>query len=111
MLYQVIAAHLETFLALLHDDPDAKGLPAYVEREFYDYLQCGVLAYGFLRVECDTCPKETLLAFSCNLHYHVVVVEGVFLDRTDQGLTPHVLKGEPPSDADVAEVIQKISRR
>ena len=65
VLYQVIAEHLETFLALLHDDPDAKGLPAYVEREFYDYLQCGVLAYGFLRLGCDTCPKETLLAFSC----------------------------------------------
>jgi hypothetical protein len=26
----VIAEHLETFLASLHDDPDAKGLPAYV---------------------------------------------------------------------------------
>ena len=29
VLYRVIAAHLETFLALLNDDPDAKGLPAY----------------------------------------------------------------------------------
>ena len=28
VLYQVIAEHLETFLAALHDDPDAKGLPA-----------------------------------------------------------------------------------
>jgi hypothetical protein len=50
VLYKVIAEHLETFLASLHDDPDAKGLPAYVEREFYDYLQYGILAYGFLRV-------------------------------------------------------------
>ncbi len=65
VLYNVIAEHLETFVASLHDDPDAKGLPAYVEREFYDYLQCGILAYGFLRLGCDTCPTETLLAFSC----------------------------------------------
>ncbi len=65
VFYNVIAEHLETFVASLHDDPDAKGLPAYVEREFYDYLQCGILAYGFLRLGCDTCPKETLLAFSC----------------------------------------------
>jgi len=64
-LYNVIAKHLETFLASLHDDPDAKGLPAYVEREFYDYLQCGILAHGFLRLGCDTCEKEVLLAFSC----------------------------------------------
>jgi Transposase zinc-binding domain len=46
-------------------DPDAKGLPAYVERELYDYLQCGILAHGFLRLGCDTCQHEMLLAFSC----------------------------------------------
>ncbi len=34
VLYKVIAEHLETFLASLDDDPDAKGLPAYVKREF-----------------------------------------------------------------------------
>jgi hypothetical protein len=38
---------------------------AYVEREFYDYVQCGVLAHGFLRPGCDTCNQELLLAFSC----------------------------------------------
>ena len=38
-------------------------------------------------------------------------MEGVFLDRTDQGRTPRFLKGELPSDADVAHVVQKISRR
>jgi hypothetical protein len=36
VLYKVIAEDLETFLASLDADPDAKGLPAYVEREFYD---------------------------------------------------------------------------
>src|SRR5207244_8883799 len=66
VLYKVIADHLETFLALLDADPDAKGLPAYVQREFYDYLQCGILAHGFLRLGCDTCHKELLLPFSCN---------------------------------------------
>ena len=42
VLYTVIADHLETFLAALDDDPDATGLPAYVQREFYAYLQCGI---------------------------------------------------------------------
>src|SRR5712692_1502908 len=65
VLYKVIAEHLETFLASLDDDPDTKGLPAYVQREFYDYLQCGILAHGFLRLGCDTCKHEMLLAFSC----------------------------------------------
>jgi hypothetical protein len=50
-------------------------------------------------------------SLNLNLHYHVIAIEGVFLDRIDQGLKPRFLKGEPPSDADVAEVVQKISRR
>jgi hypothetical protein len=207
---QVVADHLETFLASLDADPDAKGFPAYVQREFYDYLQCGVLAHGFLRLGCDTCHKELLLAFSCkrrgfcpscagrrmaqtathlveqvipwvptrqwvvsvpvplrywmaasqeltaqvhtiirttigqyyvnqavtrgvprdkvqpgsvtfiqrfgsainvNLHFHCVFLEGVYLDRTEAGLTPRFVTGEPPTDADIAAVITKISHR
>jgi len=63
VLYKVIAEHLETFLASFEADPDAKGLPAYVQRAFYDSLQCGIFAYGFLRLGCDTCQTEVLLAF------------------------------------------------
>src|SRR5712691_8269109 len=65
VLYHVIAEHLETFLASLADDPEATGLPAYVQREFYDYLPCGILAHGFLRLGCDTCHHELLVPFSC----------------------------------------------
>jgi hypothetical protein len=65
VLYHVIAEHLETFLASLADDPEATGLPAYVQQEFYDYLRCGILAHGFLRLGCDTCHKELLVPFSC----------------------------------------------
>ena len=65
ILYKVIAEHLETFLASLDAEPNATGMPAYVQREFYDFLQCGILAHGFLRLGCDTCKQEVLLAFSC----------------------------------------------
>ena len=208
--YQVVADHLEAFLASLDADPDAKGFPAYVQREFYDYLQCGVLAHGALRLGCDTCHKELLLAFSCkrrglcpscagrrmaqtaahlveqvipwvptrqwvvsvpvplldwmaasqeltaqvhtiirttigqyyvnqavtrgvpqdkvqpgsvtfiqrfgsainvNLHFHCVFLEGVYLDRTEAGFTPRFVTGEPPTDAEIAAVITKISHR
>jgi hypothetical protein len=33
------------------------------------------------------------------------------LDRSDQGLTPRFVKGEPPPDTDIVAVIQKISQR
>jgi len=210
VLYHVIADHLETFLASLDADPEATGLPAYVEREFYAYLRCGILAHGFLRLGCDTCPKELLLPFSCkrrgfcpscaarrmaqtaahlvecvipwvptrqwvvsvpvplrywmaasqdltaqvhtiirttigqyyvnqvvtrgvprdqvqpgsvtfiqrlgsainvNLHFHGVFIEGVYLDRTAAGCKPRFVTVEPPSDADIATVLQKLSHR
>jgi len=210
VLYQVIADHLETFLASLDADPDATGLPASVQREFYDSLPCGILAHGLLRLGCDTCHHELLLPFSCkrrgfcpscagrrmaqtaghlvtqvmpwvptrqwvvsvpiplrywmassqaltatvhtiirttighydvnqtvtrgvprdkvqpgsvtfiqrfgsainlHVHYHVVFLEGVYLDRTAQGRTPRFLPGEPPTDTDIADVVQKSSRR
>jgi hypothetical protein len=210
VLYHVIAEHLETFLASLADDPEATGLPAYVQREFYDYLRCGILAHGFLRFGCDTCHHELLVPFSCkrrgfcpscagrrmaqtaaylvervipwvptrqwvvsvpiplrywtassqdltaqvhtvirrtiaqyyvnqavtrgvsrgqvhagsvtfiqrfgsslnlNVHYHVLFLEGVFLERADQGRKPRFLAGEPPTDTDITAVIQKISHR
>ena len=37
----------------------------YVEQEFEDYLKCGRLEQGFLRVRCDTCHAEHLVAVSC----------------------------------------------
>jgi hypothetical protein len=50
-------------------------------------------------------------ALNANTHFHVIVIEGVFLDRTDQGLKPRFIKVDPPSDADIAGVVRKISRR
>jgi hypothetical protein len=31
-------------------------LPGYVEQEFEDYLKCGRLEHGFLRVRCARLP-------------------------------------------------------
>ena len=37
----------------------------FVEREIRAYLDCGILANGFLRVHCDDCGCDRLVAFSC----------------------------------------------
>ena len=34
-----------------------------------------------------------------NLHFHVVFLEGVYLDRSAAGLKPRFVKAEPPSEA------------
>ena len=50
-------------------------------------------------------------AINLNLHFHCVFLEGVYLDRTEAGLTPRFVTGEPPTDTDIAAVITKISHR
>ncbi len=56
-------AHYETFAA----EVDAQGtsLPQFVKDEFETYLECGILAHGFMRLRCDVCARDTLVAFSC----------------------------------------------
>jgi len=58
-----------------------------------------------------TCIQRFGSALHANRHFHVIGLEGVYVDRTDQGRKPRFVKGEPPTDADIAEVVQKISRR
>jgi hypothetical protein len=47
-LYGVVAEHLETFLARQQERD--RPVPRFVERELRSFLDCGVLANGFLRV-------------------------------------------------------------
>ena len=41
------------------------SLPHLVIEELGAYLECGRLEYAFLRVKCDACRHEKLVAFSC----------------------------------------------
>ena len=63
LLYQLVDAHYPAFTdqMAMHGTP----LPEYVERELEDYLKCGRLEHGFLRVRCVSCHAEHLVAFSC----------------------------------------------
>ena len=63
LLYQIVEQHYPAFTAHLAER--GKELPGYVQREFEDYLKCGRLEHGFLRVRCESCHVEHLVAFSC----------------------------------------------
>jgi len=66
ILYRTIQQNLETFLATAREAcPDDDPIPAYVERTFRKYLDCGVLARGFARAFCDSCGHDFLVAYSC----------------------------------------------
>jgi hypothetical protein len=62
-LYGVLQQELETFLAEARAHAD--GFPRFVERELRGFLKCGILAHGFVRVQCVSCKHEHLVAFSC----------------------------------------------
>jgi len=50
-------------------------------------------------------------ALNVHLHFHILFLEGVYLDRTAAGLKPRFLAGAPPTDTDIAAVLQKIRHR
>ena len=65
-LHIVVRNNLQTFLADgRRRFDDGHGYPAFVEREFSKYIDCGLLNKGFARVRCPSCSFEKLVAFSC----------------------------------------------
>ena len=63
LLYQLIEQYYPAFIA--HLAVQGRTLPANVRREFEDFIKCGRLECGFLRVQCERCRDEKLVAFSC----------------------------------------------
>ncbi len=63
LLYQLVEQHYPAFKASL--EAQGQHLPRYIQQEFNDLLQCGRLEYGFMRVRCEDCHHERLVAFSC----------------------------------------------
>lgn len=63
LLYQLVEKYYPAFMQ--HQATEGRALPGYVQQEFTDFLKCGRLEYGFLRVRCESCHHEKLVAFSC----------------------------------------------
>ncbi len=56
--------HAATFFAQAENAAGA-DLPQFVKDEFDTFLECGILAHGFLRLRCGDCGHDKLVAFSC----------------------------------------------
>jgi ribosomal protein S27E len=63
LLYQLVERHYPEFVAAR--EAAGRPPPKYVQEEFEAYLKCGRLEHGFLRVRCEDCHAEKLVAFSC----------------------------------------------
>ena len=60
VLFEVIKKNYNTWCK-----NSEEPVPAYVDKEFKNYLGCGILAKGFACAHCDSCNKDFLIAFSC----------------------------------------------
>ena len=97
ILYRTVQQHFETWLAQCregHDDDDGP-VPAYVEREFRRYLDCGIFARGFARAYCDACGHDFLVAFSCQGRGVCPSCNARRMVATAAHLTDHVLPDLP----------------
>lgn len=62
VLHRTVSRHWPAFLERAEEHG---GLPRFVVREVEEYLRCGLLEHGCVRVACSSCAFERLVAFSC----------------------------------------------
>jgi hypothetical protein len=92
-LYQVLADHVETFIE--HTRSSDRQLPVHVEEELRAYLRCGILAHGLLRVRCEDCSEDRVVAFSCQRRSFCPSCMGRRMADTAARLTDEVLPRVP----------------
>lgn len=66
LAYQTVARSLESWIAERNADTEKTCLQEFVLKDMRGFIQCGVVAYGFVYVNCPSCPDTDLLVgLSC----------------------------------------------
>ena len=94
ILYQLVQEHIETFFAQVETETGS-GLPNFVKDEFDTFLECGILAHGFLRLRCADCTHEKLVAFSCKRRGFCPSCGGRRMAQTAAHLVDHIIPRVP----------------
>lgn len=63
--HRLVRKHWPQFEEFAKAANDGRGLPPFVGKAVKAYLRCGQLGHGFVRVRCDGCGQDQLVAFSC----------------------------------------------
>jgi hypothetical protein len=93
-LYQLGQENAATFFAQVEAQTGA-GLPDFVKAEFEAFLDCGILANGFLRLRCQDCAHEKLVAFSCKRRGFCPACGARRMAETAAHLVDHVILRVP----------------
>jgi hypothetical protein len=89
-----VQQHATTFFAQAEDAAGA-DLPQFVKDEFDAFLDCGILAHGFLRLHCGDCGHDKLVAFSCKRRGFCPSCGARRMAQTAAHLVDHVIPHVP----------------
>ena len=84
-------------------------LPQFVKDEFDAFLECGILAHGFLRLRCGDCGHDKLVAFSCKRRGFCPSCGARRMSQTAAHLLDHVIPHVPVRQW-VTPVLQVVHR-
>jgi len=132
LLYQIVDEYCRAFAAHLAEQ--GRELPSYVQREFEEFLKCGWLEHGFLRVlgvvhrviathlvrksgythDRARTGAVTLIqrfgsALNLNIHFHMLFLDGVYVDQPNGAARFRWVKS--PSSAEITRLTHTITRR
>ena len=93
-LYRLVQQHAATFIAQTEAATGA-DLPQFVKAEFDAFLECGILAHGFLRLRCGDCGHDKLVAFSCKRRGFCPSCGARRMAQTAAHLVDHVIPHVP----------------
>ena len=93
-LYRLVQQHAQTFFAQT-EGATGVSLPQFVKDEFDAFLECGILAHGFLRLRCGDCGHDKLVAFSCKRRGFCPSCGARRMAQTAAHLVDHVIPHVP----------------
>jgi hypothetical protein len=93
-LYRLVQQHAATFIEQAQAEAGAE-LPEFVKDEFDAFLECGILAHGFLRLRCGDCGHDKLVAFSCKRRGFCPTCGARRMAQTAAHLVDHVIPHVP----------------
>lgn len=93
-LYRLVNQHAASFIADTEASTGAE-LPRFIKNEFDAYLECGILAYDFLRLRCGECDHDMPLAFSCERRGLCPPCRARRMSRAAANMVDHVILHVP----------------
>ena len=111
VLYGVIAAELETFLAAREERGSGRVLNVFVHAVFGELRRRAKETFGLKSSQCGAATFIQRFNDALNVapHFHSILIDGVY--AADEAGKPDFYELPPPEDADVLWVVTQVAER